>query len=91
MKMVKFYNLSVTLCYCAVSACVAFSCCVKGTAASCAADSCLVVSVDADAAKHCDVFKCNTSNTPSPSAPVSFSYITAAVLTDAEVVCLCCC
>lgn len=31
---------------------------------------------------------CSTSNTVSPSAPVSFSYIHATVLTDAQVVCV---
>lgn len=65
-----------------------FSCCVEGTAAAVRSRLAVEVDSDADAALHCDVFRCVTSNTPSPSAPVSFSYICAAILTDAEVVCL---
>lgn len=42
----------------------------------------------ADASKCHHMLGCSTSSTVSPSAPVSFSYIHAAILTDAQVVCV---
>lgn len=73
---------------CSVSLCV--SCGPQHQVQQAAVRSCLVVSIkpDADAAQHCDVFRCKTSNTPSPSAPVSSSHIHAAIFSGADVVCV---